>query len=111
MIERSWMPSYIEQPIQDSITRIEFENQIGFLPMLPVPDKSNQTATLMGGWEFGISNTSLHKDLAWKLITEMLEPNILTPWLVEQSFLPKDINRRGGDPVPKQQFRFLTKVR
>jgi multiple sugar transport system substrate-binding protein len=98
MIERSWMPSHIEQPIQDSIIRIEFENQIGFLPMLPVPDKSNQTATLMGGWEFGISNTSLHKDLAWKLITEMLEPNILTPWLVEQSFLPKDINRRGGGP-------------
>ena len=59
MIEGSWMPSYMEQPIQDSIDRIEFENQIRFLPMFPVPDKSNQTATLMGGSEFGIPNTSL----------------------------------------------------
>ena len=96
MIEGSWMPSYIEQPIQNSIDRIEFENQIGFLPMFPVPDKNNQTATLMGGWEFGIPNTSLHKDLAWKLITEMLEPNILTPWLVEQGFLPTQISIGEG---------------
>ena len=35
MIEGSWMPSYMEQLIQDSLDRIEFENQIGFLPMFP----------------------------------------------------------------------------
>jgi multiple sugar transport system substrate-binding protein len=91
MIEGSWMPSYIQKPIQDPRDRIEFENRIGFLPMFPVPNKGDQNSTLMGGWEFSIPSTSLHKDLAWKLITEMLEPKILAPWLTENGFLPTQI--------------------
>ena len=56
-----------------------------------------QTSTLMGGWEFGIHSTFRHKDLAWKLIMLMLEPNILAPWLVEQGFLPTQVAIGEGE--------------
>lgn len=111
MIEGSWLPSYTRAPIQDSRDRIGFENRIGFLPMLPVPYEGNQNATLMGGWEFGIPSTSLHKDLAWKLIKIMLEPNILATWLVEQGFLPTQISIGKGHPVSKRHLMFLTTIR
>jgi multiple sugar transport system substrate-binding protein len=84
MIEGSWMPRQFV-PIQD------FENQIGFLPMFPVPNEEGQTSTLMGGWEFSIPITSTHKDLAWKLVTLMVEPKILGPWLVEHRLLPTQV--------------------
>ena len=96
MIEGSWLPSFNGRPIQDSKDRIEFEKQIGFLPMFPVPEKGNRNATLMGGWELATPITSPHKDLAWKLITEMLEPNILAPWLEEQGLLPTQISIGEG---------------
>ena len=32
-----------------------FQEKIGILPMFPVPEKGNKTATLMGGWELAIS--------------------------------------------------------
>ncbi|HXW11215.1 MAG TPA: hypothetical protein VD694_00535 [Nitrososphaeraceae archaeon] len=51
MIEGSWLPSFNEQPIQDS------EKQIGFFPVFPVPYIGNQNATLMGGWELTITST------------------------------------------------------
>jgi multiple sugar transport system substrate-binding protein len=87
LIEGSWMPTNTQKfvPIQD------FEKRIGFLPMFPVPSKGNQTSTLMGGWEFSIPTTSTHKELAWKLVTLMLEPKILTPWLVEHRLLPTQV--------------------
>jgi multiple sugar transport system substrate-binding protein len=84
MIEGSWMPRQFV-PIQD------FEKKIGFLPMFPVQSKDNQTSTLMGGWEFSIPITSPHKDLAWKLLTLMVEPKILAPWLVEHRLLPTQV--------------------
>lgn len=90
MIEGSWMPRQFV-PIQD------FENRIGFLPMFPVPSEDNQTSTLMGGWEFSIPITSPHKDLAWKLITLMVEPKILAPWLVEHRLLPTQVAIGEGE--------------
>jgi hypothetical protein len=89
MIEGSWMPRQFI-PMQD------FENQIGFLPMFPVPNEDNQTSTLMGGWEFSIPITSTHKNLAWKLVTLMIEPKILGPWLVEHRLLPTQSNDLGS---------------
>ena len=59
----------------------EFEQKVGMIPMFPVPDPSYQSATLLGGWELGIPQMSKHKDLAWELITTMLEPKIITPML------------------------------
>ncbi|MGB7634582.1 MAG: extracellular solute-binding protein, partial [Nitrososphaeraceae archaeon] len=90
MIEGSWMPTKFV-PLQD------FEQRIGFLPMFPVPSEDNQTSTLMGGWEFSIPITSTHKDLAWKLLTLMLEPKILAPWLVEHRLLPTQVAIGEGD--------------
>jgi len=45
----------------------------------------------MGGWELSITKTSTHKDLAWELITTMLKPDILGPWLSQNGFLPTQI--------------------
>ena len=59
----------------------EFENKVGFLPMFPVPEGTNHSATLMGGWEISITNKSKNKDLVWELITIILDPKIITPFL------------------------------
>ena len=68
----------------------------GFIPMFPVPDTSYQTSTFMGGWEFSIPKTSLNKDLAWELLTIMLEPRILAPYLASHSNLPPQISIGEG---------------
>ena len=91
MIEGSWMPTRGE-----NIT--DFEDRVGFIPMFPVPNLDNETSTLMGGWELAIPKASTHKDLAWKLITLMLEPKILTPWLIEHRVLPTQVTIGEGEP-------------
>jgi multiple sugar transport system substrate-binding protein len=78
-------------PITTPLNRTHFEQNVGFIPMFPVPDESTQTSTLMGGWEFGIPVTSAHKDLAWELITIMLEPQILGPYLTKHANMPTQI--------------------
>ncbi len=69
----------------------DFEKKVGFLPMFPVPNEANSSATLMGGWELGIPKTSKSKDLAWELITLMLEPKILAPYLAKHGNLPTQV--------------------
>ena len=39
----------------------------------------------------GIPNTFQHKDLAWELITTILEPRILAPYLAAQANIPTQI--------------------
>jgi multiple sugar transport system substrate-binding protein len=78
-------------PITTPLNRTYFEQDIGFIPMFPVPDEGTQTTTLMGGWEFGVPVTSSHKDLAWELITIMLEPQILGPYLTKHANMPTQI--------------------
>lgn len=82
MIEGSWMPN-----TWSNLTSQEFDN-IGFIPMFPVADNKTNTSTLMGGWEISIPVTSSHKNIAWETIELMLEPEILSPWLAKQGFLP-----------------------
>jgi multiple sugar transport system substrate-binding protein len=82
MIEGSWMPS-----AWSNLTKQQIDN-IGFIPMFPVPDNKTKTSTLMGGWEFSIPVTSLHKNIAWEIIENMLKPEVLSPWLAKQGFLP-----------------------
>jgi multiple sugar transport system substrate-binding protein len=65
-----------------------FDQRVGFIPMFPVPKGVNQTSTMMGGWELAIPQTSRNKDLAWELITFMVDPRIMTPWLKQTGFLP-----------------------
>jgi multiple sugar transport system substrate-binding protein len=78
-------------PITSIEKKNEFEKKVGFIPMFPVPDKSYQTSSLMGGWELAIPQTSLQKDLAWELLTIMLEPKILAPYLAAHSNLPTQV--------------------
>jgi multiple sugar transport system substrate-binding protein len=78
-------------PISSPQNRTHFEQNVGFIPMFPVPDESTRTSTLMGGWEFGVPVTSAHKDLAWELITIMLEPQILGPHLTKHANMPTQI--------------------
>ena len=85
-----WFPSYNST---EGVRALEFLKRqiaeiVGFLPAFPVPDDSVQTTTMMGGWQFGIPSTSTHKDLAWELITVMLEPEIFAPWLQRYGYLP-----------------------
>jgi multiple sugar transport system substrate-binding protein len=83
-IDGSWVPGLFP-----SEQRSQLDKKVGFLPLFPISsNETNQTATMMGGWEFGIPTTSMHKELAWELITIMVEPEILTPWLLKYGFLP-----------------------
>ena len=77
----------------------DFEQKVGFLPMLPVPNLKYNTSSLMGGWELSIPSTSKHKDLAWELITIMLEPSILAPYVVSHANLPTQISIGEGSYV------------
>jgi multiple sugar transport system substrate-binding protein len=90
MIEGSWMPTRA-QSIQKSISSQNFEQRVGFIPMFPVPSLDNRNATLMGGWILSIPSTSVHEDLAWELITIILEPKILSPYLAVHVNLPTQI--------------------
>jgi multiple sugar transport system substrate-binding protein len=68
--------------------RKDLDKRIGFIPIVPVPNQNTQTATLLGGWEFGIPTTSKNKDLAWELLTIMLEPKVISPWLQQTGLIP-----------------------
>jgi len=79
----SWVPGAF--PHQSWQT---FVHRIGFIPMFPVPNGLDRTSTMMGGWEFAIPQTSKNKELAWELITLILDPRIMSPWLKQTGFLP-----------------------
>jgi multiple sugar transport system substrate-binding protein len=93
MIEGSWLPV----PFLQSQPEKNFENRIGFISALPVPNKSNQTSTLMGGWTLSIPKTSIHKELAWKLIELILTPKILNSFLLQGGYLPTQISMGAND--------------
>ena len=77
----------------------DFEHKVGFIPMFPVPNLSYYTSSLMGGWELSIPKTSNHKDLAWELITIILEPRIIAPYVVSHANLPTQISIGEGSYV------------
>jgi multiple sugar transport system substrate-binding protein len=79
----SWLPGEFPSNETSSITQ-----RVGFIPAYPVPREGVQTTTVMGGWELGIPQTSKNKDIAWELITLMLEPDVLAPVLEKTGYLP-----------------------
>ena len=83
MLAGSWMPG--EFPKESWPT---LEQELGFIPMFPVPNQTIQTSTMMGGWELAIPSTSQNSDLSWELITILAEPEILAPFLQEYGYLP-----------------------
>jgi multiple sugar transport system substrate-binding protein len=86
MLGGSWLPGRFLP-----LTKTSIEEQVGMIPMLPVPNKNTSTATIMGGWLLSIPNTSENKDLAWELIMIMLKPEILSPMLAKYGYLPTQI--------------------
>src|ERR671918_654925 len=83
MLGGSWMPGFFPRESWPTL-----EQQVGFIPMFPVPNQTIQTSTMMGGWELAIPSTSQNSDLAWELITIIAEPEILGPFLQEYVYLP-----------------------
>jgi len=80
----------------------QFEQKVGFIPGFPVPSADNQSATLLGGWLLSIPSTSKNKDLAWELITLMLQPKILAPFHQKYGLLPTQIPIGEGYPYSTQ---------
>src|SRR5215217_942967 len=83
MIEGSWMLAAFPRESWPTL-----EQEVGFIPMFPVPNQTTQTSTMMGGWELAIPSTSQHSDLSWELITIMAQPEILGPFLAEMGVVP-----------------------
>ncbi|HEX6282391.1 MAG TPA: extracellular solute-binding protein [Nitrososphaera sp.] len=83
MLAGSWMPGFFPKESWPTL-----EQEVGFIPMFPVPNQTTQTSTMMGGWELAIPSTSQNSDLSWELITILAEPEILTPFLQEYVYLP-----------------------
>jgi multiple sugar transport system substrate-binding protein len=79
----SWMPGEFPKESWPML-----EQQLGFIPMFPVPDQTTQTSTMMGGWQLAVPTTSQNSELAWELITIIAEPEILGPFLEEYGYLP-----------------------
>ena len=76
----------------------QFEQKVGFIPGFPVPTAGNQSATLLGGWLLSVPSTSKNKDLAWELITFVLQPKILAPFHQQYGLLPTQIPIGEGSP-------------
>ena len=73
-----------------------FEQQVGFLPMFPVPSLNNTSSTLLGGWLLSVPQTSTNKDLAWELISIIVEPEIMAPFHARYGLLPTQIPIGNG---------------
>ena len=86
MLAGSWLPGEFSPTIKQN-----FEQQIGMIPMFPVPYRNTQNTTMMGGWELSVPETSKNKDLAWELITIMLKPEVLAPVLAKFGYLPTQV--------------------
>lgn len=104
-----WVPKWFP-PIEQNISN--FEEKIGFIPMFPVPNKDTQTTTMMGGWMLSIPTESKNKDLAWELITIMVEPRILAPWLAEYLYLPtqKSIGEGNYSKIFEQTMPYSQEI-
>jgi multiple sugar transport system substrate-binding protein len=86
MIEGSWIPGEFD------LRGLKLpEQEVGFIPMFPVPNQTTQTTTMMGGWELAIPQTSKNKDLAWEFLALMIKPKILAPMLEENGYLPTQL--------------------
>jgi multiple sugar transport system substrate-binding protein len=83
MLEGSWLLGTFPREQWSNFTQ-----SVGMLPLFPVPNETDKTATMMGGWILSIPETSTNKDLSWELLTIMLEPDVLSPMLQREGYLP-----------------------
>ena len=87
----SWMPGWFPNNQWASLPQ-----RVGFIPAFPVPNGTNQSSTMMGGWELAIPQTSKNKDLVWELLTIMVDSKIISPWLEQNGFLPTQKSLGSG---------------
>ncbi|MGB7954008.1 MAG: extracellular solute-binding protein [Candidatus Nitrosopolaris sp.] len=87
----SWMPGWFPKNQWASLPQ-----RVGFIPEFPVPNGTNQSSTMIGGWELAIPQTSKNKDLAWELLTIMVDSKIISPWLEQNGFLPTQKSLGSG---------------
>lgn len=83
MLEGSWLLGSFPQNEWNTLNE-----RIGLLPVFPTPTTMNDTATMMGGWILSIPKTSQNPDLAWDLLTLIVDPETLTPMLQQEGYLP-----------------------
>jgi multiple sugar transport system substrate-binding protein len=93
MLEGSWLLGTFPKEEWDTLNE-----RIGMLPMFPVPEEGMETATMMGGWELATPATSEHPDLAFELLTILVDPEILTQMLAEYAYLPTERTIAEEDP-------------
>ncbi|HKU50165.1 MAG TPA: extracellular solute-binding protein [Nitrososphaera sp.] len=95
MLEGSWLPGEFSPEARE-----DFEANVGFLPLFPVPHEGEASATLMGGWLFAIPQASNNKEGAWEFLTTMLEPDVITTILKQDGYLPTQIPIGEGKYAP-----------
>jgi multiple sugar transport system substrate-binding protein len=91
MLGGSWLPGEFL-----NLTKQDFEDRIGTIPLLPVPNEGTPTASIMGGWLLSIPRASRNQELAWELITIMLKPKILSPMLAKYGYMPTQMSIGEG---------------
>jgi multiple sugar transport system substrate-binding protein len=91
MLGGSWLPGNFLH-----LTKQDFENKIGMIPIFPVPNEGMSTASIMGGWLLSVPQASRYKDLAWELMTIMLKPEVLSPVLAKYGYLPTQMSIGEG---------------
>ena len=83
MLEGSWLLGTFPREQWAGLNQ-----SVGMIPMFPVPNEGNKSATMMGGWILSIPETSQNKELSWELLTLLVDPEILTPMLEKEGYLP-----------------------
>ena len=83
MLEGSWLLGHFNSTEWNTL-----DNNVGMIPMFPVPKSGDTTATMMGGWMLGIPQTSTNKALSWELLSIMVQPDVLAPMLEKYAYLP-----------------------
>ena len=64
MLEGSWLLGTFPREQWAGLNQ-----SVGMIPMFPVPNEGNKSATMMGGWILSIPETSQNKELSWELLT------------------------------------------
>ena len=99
MLADSAMPGFFPKESWPTL-----EQELGYIPMFPVPNQTTQTSTMMGGWEVAIPSTAQNSDLSWELITIMAQPEILGPFIQQYGYLPtQDVLGEGPSSQPLKE--------
>lgn len=84
MLEGSWLLGHFNSSSEWK----GLDKRVGLIPAFPVPKEGDTSATMMGGWMLSIPETSTNKNLAWELLTIMVQPDVLAPVLEKYAYLP-----------------------